>query len=237
MGRIDVHNHVLPGLDDGCRDLKDSLQLLTTLRDNGYDRVFCTSHVNTEDLQDLGPAVIGNAVPRLQAAIAQTDINIELKPGGELRLSPGMIATVERLGVPTFGGRNKYVLVDVWGIAWESWATQCVEWLQARNLQVILAHPERMGVVRKNPSFVKELMSMGLLLQGNLGPIGGGDSPEVVAIAEHNLAQGRYFMLGSDSHRPETMPVRMNGLKRAEEIVGKEKLRELTETNPAKLWE
>lgn len=236
MGRVDVHNHVLPGLDDGCRNLTESLQILTTMQSNGYDRIFCTSHVNTEDLPDLCPTNIVEGVKKLQSAATAAGIAITLKPGGELRLSPDMPENLARLGVPTYGCQNKYVLTDVWGVVWETWATRCIEWLQKRDLKVILAHPERLGVVRKNPAFVKELLAMGVLLQGNLGPIGGGDAPDIVSIAEQNLRDGHYFMVGTDSHRPEGIAVRMKGLQRVEELVGPDTLRTLTETNPATLW-
>lgn len=237
MGRVDVHNHVLPGLDDGCRTIQESLQNLATMQANGYDRIFCTSHVNTGDLPDNGPSIISDAVCHLQSAANAAGINIALKPGGELRLSPDMPEILAQYGIPTYGGYGKYVLTDVWGAVWEPWATRCVEWLQKKNLQVILAHPERMGAVRKNPEFVKELLAMGLLLQGNLGPIAGGDAPDIVAVAEKNLRDGFYFMVGTDSHRPESMAIRMQGLARVEQLVGKDKLRELTETNPGKIWD
>ena len=233
---IDVHNHFLPGLDDGCRAMPETYLALRMMVDAGYTRLFCTPHTGTEDFSDPTVPQVAQAVAELREAIAKAGMPLEIKPGGELRLSADLEQRLPRIGIPTFGHAGKYVLADLWERDWPTWATRDVEWLLSQGLTVILAHPERMSVIRKNPAFIDELARMGLWFQGNLGPIGGGDSTEVVALAHRFLQDGRYFMLGTDGHRPDTLPVRLEGLKLAEKFVGHEKFVELTETNPAKLW-
>jgi protein-tyrosine phosphatase len=138
--------------------------------------------------------------------------------------------------IPTFGHAGKYVLADLWEYDWPAWAARGVEWLQKRGLTVILAHPERMPVLRQRPEFIDELSKLGLLFQGNLGPIGGGDSNDIVALSRRYLQENRYFLVGTDGHRPNHMAPRMNGLRVIEQLMGAEKLEELTVKNPGRLW-
>ena len=234
MNPIDVHGHLLPALDDGCGTLAESLDCMRQLAAAGYSRAFCTPHCG--GLGDPTPDEIA-ALTRQLAEHAKThDIPLELKPGGEVRLHPEFPEALSLTGVPTYANAGRYVLADLWEPDWPAWASRAVDWLQARGLIVILAHPERMACLLNDPSGIDELARRGLLFQGNLGPIGGADTPPIVALAHRFLQDGRYFLLGTDVHRPSHLPARLAGLQKATELVGPEKVRELTITHPARLW-
>ncbi len=236
MNRIDVHSHFLPATDDGCQNLVESLECLRIMAQNGYDRIFCTPHMGATEFRDVSNGEVSQAVQRLQTQASAVDIKVTLRPGGEIRLTCDLPEHLRDTGIPTYGLNSPYCLVDLWDHNWPPWANRAVEWLQKQNLRPILAHPERMPVIRANPRFIHELARLGLMFQGNLGPLGGSEAPDITAIAEKFLLDGHYFMLGSDSHRPHTMAVRMNGLFRAEQLVGAERLHELTIKNPSLLW-
>src|SRR5439155_14527195 len=108
-------------------------------------------------------------------------------------------------------------------------------WLQSKGLRVILAHPERMRAVQDEPELGDYFQSLDIALQGNLQCFG--DKPEAHSrqCAEKFLLDGKYFLLGSDTHNPEGMEQRVTGLKRVIEMVGEDGANELTVTNPAKL--
>ena len=97
--------------------------------------------------------------------------------------------------------------------------------------------PERLKAVQDDPDLVGYFVELGLLLQGNLYClIESALCPRVATrTAERFLCDGRYFMLGSDCHKPETLPVRFAGLRRGIEMVGSELIDVLTMTNPRKL--
>jgi len=236
MKRIDVHGHFLPALDDGCATLAESLECLRMMAGAGYDRAFCTPHCGSPSSNDPSNARVLDLVKLLQEQVTQAGIPIELKPGGELRLSPHIAEDLPKLGVPTYGHHGKYVLADLWEMDWPVWATRAVEWLQKRDFTVIIAHPERMPVLLEEPGKIAELAKLGVLFQGNLGPIGGADSRAVVSLAQRYLMDGRYFMVGTDGHRQGHMAARLKGLEKVQELVGAEKLQELTVRNPARLW-
>jgi len=237
VNRIDVHNHVLPGLDDGCLDMAESLVALRMMVDHGYDRIFCTPHTNTRDFTDVTTQQVAEAVAELQRAATDAGIPIALRPGGELRLTETTKEHMAEVGLPTYGHLGKYVVADTWSPEWHPWTTRAVEWLFGQGVQVIIAHPERMPPIKNNPAFIDELARMGVWFQGNLGPIAGVDAPVVVELGRRFLREGRYFMLGTDGHRPEALLQRLGGLAIAEELVGAAEVERLTVTNPGKLWE
>jgi protein-tyrosine phosphatase len=240
MNRIDVHCHFLPALDDGCKSLGESLECLRMMAAAGYSRVFCTPHCGSSDFTELTTAEVAERVRALAAQAKAAKIPIELKPGGELRLSPLIAEDLPEenggCGIPTYGHGGRYVLADLWEADWPVWAARAVEWLQKRGLTVIIAHPERMPVLRAKPALIDEIARLGVLFQGNLGPIAGADQTDVVMLARRYLQEGRYFMVGTDGHRPAHLGMRLQGLQVVEELVGKEKLEELTLMNPLRLW-
>jgi protein-tyrosine phosphatase len=236
MNRIDVHCHFLPQLDDGCSSLSESLSCLRVMAANGYDRIFCTPHCGAHEFTHLTPAEVQERVRTLQGHADAAGIKIQLRPGGELRLSERMTTALPPEFIPTFGNNRKYVLADLWEPDWPAWATRGIEWLQKLGYTVILAHPERMNVLRQKPDFIDELARLGLLFQGNLSPIGGGESQDINLLSHRYLMEGRYFMVGTDGHRPSHMPPRTTGLSVIEKLVGAEKLDLLTVKNPSHLW-
>jgi tyrosine-protein phosphatase YwqE len=130
---------------------------------------------------------------------------------------------------------GKYILVDMWADRIPDFFEPTVRWLQGMGLTVVLAHPERMRAVQDDPKLADYFQELGLLLQGNLQCFSdrpGADTREVV---ERYLLEGRYFMLGSDSHNPQSMNVRVNGLRRAIEVGGEDLINTLTIENPLRL--
>jgi protein-tyrosine phosphatase len=236
MKRIDVHCHFLPQLDDGCVSVDESLTCLRMMVAAGYDRIFCTPHCGAAEFTDLRPGEVAERVRELQGYVDAAGIPIRLKPGGELRLSHDLMDGLLPADVPTFGHAGRYVLADIWEHDWPDWAGACVAWLQKLGYMVILAHPERMEVLRHDPAFIDHLAGLGLLFQGNLGPLGGGDSDDIVRLSRRYLTEGRYFMVGTDGHRSNHMTHRINGLRVIEELMGREKLEMLTVRNPMRLW-
>ena len=232
-GRIDVHSHLLPAIDDGCPTLQDSLACARELVALGYTHSFCTPHI-WPSLPNNTPARIRQRVAALQAALDEAGVPLRLFPGGEINLREDTIATAPDNLVSYALGR-KYVLIDLWADRLPAWFEASVRWLQSQGAKVILAHPERMRAVQLDPDLADVLADMGLLLQGNLQCLGDAPHAATRQVAERYLVKGRYFLLGSDLHNLASLPVRIAGLRRAIELVGEETVSKLTSQNPALL--
>ena len=230
--RIDTHSHLLPGVDDGCKSVEESIACAKVLVANGYSHAFCTPHI-WHNNRGISRTSVPRLVKALQAELANAGVPLALLPGGEMNLYLGVDKTPQEEIVPL--GMGRYMLVDMWAAELPPFFEGAVEWLQSTGLTVILAHPERMRAIQDDPELVDYIQSLGVYLQGNLQCFT--DKPEALTRkrAEQFLLDGKYFILGSDTHNPETIDVRMGGLARVLELVGEETLDQLTVTNPRKL--
>jgi protein-tyrosine phosphatase len=232
-GRIDVHSHLLPGIDDGCKTIEESLACARLMVEAGYTHSFCTPHIwpsYSNTIQSIPQRVIA-----LQGELDSAGIPLKLIPGGEINLRPDYRSATPPNEVVTYALNGRYVLFDIWCDKLPEHVAPSIEWLQSLGLTVILAHPERMRAVQDEPELADYFDERGVLLQGNLQCFSDAPTARTRQIADRFLKEDRYFMLGSDLHSFETLPPRLAGLKRAIELVGNDTVDRLTKTHPAKL--
>jgi protein-tyrosine phosphatase len=233
-GRIDVHAHLLPGLDDGSKSVEESIDMARMMAEAGYGTIVCTPHV-WPHLTQHRPAFIAQQVQSLQAQLDEARIPIRLVPGGELYVELD-IFSMPPDQIPTYANQGRHAIFDFWGNAWPEQIWIWVARLRSLGIEPIVAHPERVELLRDNPHLVEQLEREGLRLQGNLESLSGNLGPATLRLAERLLTEGRYFMLGSDLHRAATLPQRIEGLKHAIDLVGEARVDELTRTRPATLF-
>ncbi len=231
-GRIDVHSHLLPGIDDGCADVAESIHCARRMVEAGYSHSFCTPHIwpnLNNDAHSIKPRV-----EALQKAFDEAGINLKLMPGGEMHIDRNFtVLSPDEL--VSYNNNRKYALFDFWTSEMQEYFEACVNHIKKTGMQPILAHPERIEAIQQSPSVMDWFEEIGLWVQCNLECLGDDERSTRRRLAERWLSENRYFMLGSDLHRTNGMDRRLLGLKRAEEIVGKDKVWELTHTNPGKL--
>lgn len=233
IGRIDVHSHLLPGVDDGCRTLEDSIACAARMVEAGYTHSACTPHI-WPNLPRNTPENIVGWTKRLQEALDKAGVPLRLIAGGEHNLHP-RIMRQERRSLATYGGKGRYFLMDLWTNELPRWFDDAVRWVQSQGLTVILAHPERMAAVQDRPELADHFAELGLVLQGNLQCLGEGPEAMVRRVGERFLREGRYYMLGSDLHGLESLAVRLKGLDNAISMVGEQEVWRLTREHPAEM--
>ena len=221
-------------MDDGCRTVAESLQCARLLVDAGYTHSFCTPHI-WPGLPDNRIENIVRWTAELQRELDNAALPLRLIPGGEINLVSDYHRTTAPEEVVTYGMAGQYVLFDLWADTLPEHFLPAVRWFRSLGMRPVLAHPERMRAVQDEPELAELFGRIGLLMQGNLQCFS--DPPHVPTrrIAERYLLEGRYFMLGCDLHRIETLPVRLEGLAMATQLAGEEAVRELTVENPRKL--
>lgn len=237
-GRIDVHNHMLPGVDDGCADLAESLVVARSMLERGYTHCVCTPHIaGLSPWND--PENITAGVAKLSEALAAHGVGLTLYPGAEHNVHElyPRLGGLGREQIMTLGGRGQHVLMDMWADELGQEFEHTIERLQGWGFTVILAHPERMGAMHLRPATIERVLKMDVLLQGNLQCLSDPPDRPTRQLAERWLAEGRYHLLGSDLHRPGTLASRWAGLARAMELAGAEALDRLMRVHPGEiLW-
>jgi protein-tyrosine phosphatase len=230
--RIDVHSHLLPNVDDGCRSLGESIACAKRLVEAGYSHSFCTPHVwpNLDNAFGRTRA----RVATLQQALDDAGVAMQLMPGGEMHIRADF-CQLSPDDLVTYNNAGRYGLFDFWTETVPDYFLPCVKHLQASGIQPIVAHPERIAAFQNDPAVIETFSDLGLLMQCNLECLGE-DRPSLRRrLAERWLKEDRYFLLGTDLHRIDTLDVRLQGLKRATQLVGEDKVWQLTHTNPQRL--
>lgn len=236
--RVDLHSHLLPGIDDGCRDVGESLACVRGLLAMGFQGSVCTPHLWPAQYPGFGLADVAKRVERLRDRIAEAELSYELWPGAEVRLFEDADRWMQQNGVPTLGGpltRRRVVLVDTWRSDWPRHQDRTLDWLLSEGFTPLLAHPERSPTRRGFARLVDRLTRRGVLLQGNLRSFSGEEGPRAFALARGFLAEGRYACLASDTHRPTGLADRARGLEAVGESVGAAVLERLTVDVPRRL--
>lgn len=231
-GFLDLHCHILPGIDDGCRELAESLRCVQLWHDVGYRGAVCTPHVCTTWFPANNPLTIAAWVRELQTQIDRAELRFDLWPGGEVRLAQNTIAWFAEFGIPTVGP-GRAVLIDWWGRDWPDYCDATIEHLLAANYQPVLAHPERMGLEESElRAVLARLQAQGVWLQGNLNSLAGGEGKFAQSFADELLGSDRYYLLASDTHGPDSVSGRQDGLSRVRQKFGQELLETMLYERP-----
>jgi len=233
--RIDVHAHLLAGLDDGCKTPEQSLQCAAALVSGGYSHAFCTPHI-WPNFPHNTPRAIGTAVADLQSRLDSAKIPLKLAPGAEINL-PSMWPQLQTMAddqIATYSLAGKYLLFDFWDdqIAQCSDLDPAIIQLQSRGLKLVLAHPERVEALQRDLQAVDHFIELGVLLQLNSYCLADPPHSPRFITGKRLLETGRYFLIGTDSHDPQGMGVRLRGVEAAVQIVGAEAVDRLTIHNP-----
>jgi protein-tyrosine phosphatase len=215
---IDVHSHLLPGIDDGCALIADSLECIRLLKEADFLGSICTPHFLPSVYPENLPAFIRERAGLLQKEIDAAGLEYRIWPGAEVRLDVETTQWLDRHGVPTLAS-SRYVLIDYFGKSWPEFADETIAWLVERGYQPILAHPERLGL---DPDDLLELIDRltgaGLLLQGNLACFAAGEGLQAAAMAGDWLLGRKYFCLATDLHRPAHWEHRAAGMDEVHEL-------------------
>jgi protein-tyrosine phosphatase len=234
--RIDIHCHLIPGVDDGCQTVQESVACARALVAAGYTHAFCTPHI--------WPNLVNNTIQNitrwvqgLQVRFDEQNVPLRLSSGGEISLRPDIVTAIPGDQLVTYAMKRKYVLIDLWADRLPAHFEPSIRWMQSLRLTVILAHPERMRAVQDKPELADEFARMGVLLQGNLQCFSDPVGSYTRVTAERYLREDRYFALGSDTHGLDSIEKRLAGLKRVESIASSQTLDRLLRINPTKLME
>lgn len=233
-GRIDIHSHLLPGIDDGCETLDESLDSIRRLKDFGYVGTICTPHCWPNNFPHITPAHIQVWTESLQQEIDSAGLDYRLWTGGELRIYPGAIQWMQANGVPTLAESN-YVLCDFWEPNWQDWIDETIDWLLEQGYRPILAHPERSPTHDDYDAHLDRIVGKGVLLQGNLRCFTGEEGHYPDQAVRQYMNEGRYALLALDMHRPNALQGRLDGIAIASEEFGENTINAMIDSEVRRL--
>lgn len=229
---IDIHNHILPGVDDGAKSLAEALAMARIAERDGIQVVVTTPH---HFPAEGGPVVqqARTRVAELQANVQGQGLSLALETGQEIMAAPEVPQRLqEGDAVPLAGTR--YLLVEPPFTSYPPYVEEVLFQLQLRGYAPILAHPERCAGIQENPEIVERLVERGVLMQVNTGSLLGHYGLESEKTARALLERNLVHVLATDAHNPEgvRVPVISEGVRAAAGIVGEERAWEFVTTAP-----
>jgi protein-tyrosine phosphatase len=205
FGTIDLHSHVLPGLDDGSESLKESLALARALAASGVRVLAATPHVSAR-YPTTWPQ-IEKRLKSLRLALVARGVAIEIVQGAEVALDQLDGLDDESLHAFTLGGTGKFVLLEFPYEGWPPSFAERIAALAAKGIGAVLAHPERNPLVQSAPHRLAGLLEAGALVQVNAGSLTHAFGAASAAAARHLVDGNLVHLIASDSHRPLSRPM------------------------------
>lgn len=213
---IDLHCHILPGIDDGAKDVSVSLAMARASVDQGVSVVACTPHILPGLYHNSGPA-IRQATLQLQGIFEQEGIPLQLVTGADVHMTPDFVAGI-RSGRLLSVADSRYVLVEP---PHHTAPPQLEDYffnLVVAGYVPILTHPERLSWVPSRYEMIKRLVQGGVWMQITAGSFAGAFGRNALYWAERMLDDGCVHLLASDAHDAERRPP---NLAAGREIVAK----------------
>jgi protein-tyrosine phosphatase len=213
---IDLHSHVLPGLDDGPEDLEGALAICRAAAEDGIEVLAATPHVRAHDYP--------TSAEQMRAALAELEAAAEgivrLVPGGELDLGE-LKRPVEELKRFALAGNPRYLLVETPYLGWPLDIADRLFELRASGITPVLAHPERNADVQMRPELVESLVATGTLVQITAASVDGRLGGQTERCARTLIDHGWAHLLASDAHEAS---IRAIGMQAAADAVSDEAL-------------
>ncbi len=197
MVHTDLHSHLIPGVDDGSQNLKDSLNLAAALVDMGYKKIITTPHI-MRDLYPNNRDIILSGYELLKSNLDKKGINVELEVAAEYYLDDHFDQLLAKKELLTFG--DNYVLFELAFMQEPMQLKKSIFEMQMAGYKPVLAHPERYPYWHNKIDKYHELHENDVKLQMNINSLTGHYSPQVQKVAEKISEQGVVSFIGSDFH-------------------------------------
>jgi len=263
---IDLHAHILPGLDDGAESLEESVEMCRISYQDGVRRIVATPHMlpgvynnhrsailaKTEELNKalmkFGVESSQHEVKNLDSEIS-SDSNSELRthhselplvilPGADVHFSPNLPQLCEKGEIVTVNDEGRYLLLEFDFMTLPYQGEEVLFQLIARGITPVITHPERTLEIARAPKRYYEMIKMGCLGQVTAMSLTGGFGSEVRRVAERLLSHRLVHFIASDAHSVHRRPPLLSpAVKAAEKMVGRAEARRMVTEYPQALLE
>lgn len=212
---LDLHVHVLPGIDDGPRTLDDALALAKALVADGIEHVVATPHIYP-GVFDNTPQRIADAFDRLQSAIEAESLPLSMTWAAEVRICPEIFDWLEQRRLPLLDGSlvgPSTALIELPDGQIPVGTDRLMALLIDRGITPLIAHPERNKAVMDQPARLEVLRRMGCCFQLTAGSVLGEFGSRAQAAARHLLDADWADVIASDAHNLSGRKPRMRAAR------------------------
>lgn len=224
---IDIHNHIVFGVDDGSRSLEESLAMVDLYMKSGFNEIIATSHFDRSRYM-VDASEIRDKVSLLNEKIKEKGLDFKIYPGHEIQVEVGMekkLATGELLRL----NDTRYVLCELSFVNKPNFLRELFYSLQLEGYVPIIAHAERYPYVASDIDWLIDFIKMGALIQVNYSSIKS-NYETTKSLLERNMVH----ILATDAHQSEWRKPYINDYKEEIlKIISEEKFEKLSTSNPS----
>lgn len=213
---IDMHSHIIPGVDDGSTDFDMTIEMLRNAVAEGTKKIVATPHY-CEEYGETPIAEVKKIVEKLRSYSLSNNIDIEIYSGQEIYFCKNLLDLCEENVLGTIND-SRYMLIELPLASFDEETMDVLYELQVKGIVPVLAHPERYREIIKKPTKINDFIEEGYLFQLNSGSIEGKFGESVRKTAELLVNNNIYSFCGSDAHNNSN---RSTGIAKAIEIIEK----------------
>ncbi|RDI41647.1 tyrosine-protein phosphatase [Falsibacillus pallidus] len=200
---IDLHCHILPGLDDGAADLEASLLMAKKAEEEGIHTIIATPHHKNEKYVNPKESVLEEAA-KLNDYLKEQRVDIEILAGQEVRVFGEIMEEYESGDILTLADRTPFILIEFPSGHVPRYAEKLLYDLQLKGLMPIIVHPERNQELMENPDLLYKLVKNGAFTQVTAGSVAGKFGKKIQRFSAQLIAANLTHFVASDAHNNTT---------------------------------
>lgn len=229
---IDIHCHILPGIDDGAKDLHTSLTMLEKAAQAGITDVIVTPHFIKDSKYNFGNHPKSQILDILRTAVQQANIDINIYLGNEIYLDLDILKLLDADRIATLAD-SRYLLIELPVLNEDTSAKDILFDIISSGYTPIIAHPERYHYFQAQPTKIQEYLDLGCLMQGDYQSLHGRYGRHAKKALTSYLKKGQIHFLASDQHHASEEYHIPETYQKLHKILGSaDKARDLLENNP-----
>lgn len=196
---IDLHCHILPGVDDGPKNWQMSLEMAKLAVDEGITHILATPHHMNRHWMNPKSEVI-KLVDELQERLDNENIPLTIFPGQEVRLHGEILANIQNDEICFVDEFNQYVLIEFPTATVPEYANRLFYDMQSEGITPVIVHPERNHAILKDPNILYEFVNRGILAQVTAASYIGKFGKEIEKLSKQLIESDLVHFIASDAH-------------------------------------
>ena len=230
---IDLHAHILPGLDDGAKDMDEAIDMCFRAAKDGIDTIVATPHTGNSSFNSHRDLIF-EAVTVLNTHLKKRKIPVKVLPGADNYINEHLVRSLQDGEAMTVNDNGRYVMVEFPRDIMPPKYLELVFGLKVKGITPIFTHPERNMAVQSNSEIVRQWVDKGGLVQITAMSLIGAFGDDARKCAEDFLRYRLVHVIASDAHsRDQRPPILSKAVELAGSLVGSDYARKLVEDFPA----
>lgn len=232
---IDLHTHILPGVDDGVRTDEEAIEFARMAAEDGVEVIVATPHCRDGFYVNERASVLAG-VERLRGVLERAGVSIDLRPGAEVHLCPELVERVRDGRALTLNDNGKTLLLEFSLSQYPVKLENLVFELKLAGIEVLVAHPERIAYFQEDARRYEDLVRLGAYGQITSGSVVGDFGSSAAEYSAELARKGLVHVLASDAHNVRgRSPLLTPALKAMIPMVGEARARAMVDAIPRAL--